>query len=363
MAGKTENNKGKGEMMNLLQGKAIRNIKGLLLCVSIAMLPAQHAFAVNVGHVEMKDVHVKGSNASEVISSFMGIVVKKGIEQARKKAADGDADAQNTLGEAYQQGQGVPQSHEEAVKWFTLAANQGHAAAQYHLSMYYKAGTGVPRDADKALALLRQSAEQNYVQAQIDLAVYFAKGKQKDTVKSLQWLQRAAANGSGRALNNLGYMYIWGKGLEKDEKKGFSLLQQAAQAGNDTGMVNLSICYDKGIGTKADPQKGLSWLTKAAKKGDPAAQYRLGIRQKNGLVWIKKSAEQGFSAAQFNLGMMYILGSQGAEKDARTGFYWLVRAQGSGSKQAEYTLNETAKWIGSELLKKKNKKQARKIVR
>ena len=47
------------------------------------------------------------------------------FEEVKKKAEQGDADSQYILGFMYNNGQGVPQDHAEAVKWFRLAAEQG----------------------------------------------------------------------------------------------------------------------------------------------------------------------------------------------------------------------------------------------
>ena len=58
----------------------------------------------------------------------------------------GDARAQYYLGAMYANGQGVPQDHAEASKWFRLAADQGDARAQYNLGAMYANGQGVPQD-------------------------------------------------------------------------------------------------------------------------------------------------------------------------------------------------------------------------
>jgi TPR repeat protein len=46
----------------------------------------------------------------------------------------------------YGNGQGVPQSYAEALKWFRKAANQGNAAAQFNLGLMYRMGQGVPQN-------------------------------------------------------------------------------------------------------------------------------------------------------------------------------------------------------------------------
>jgi TPR repeat protein len=46
----------------------------------------------------------------------------------------------------YDNGEGVLEDHKEAVKWYTLAAEQGLSAAQYTLGIMYGLGEGVIQD-------------------------------------------------------------------------------------------------------------------------------------------------------------------------------------------------------------------------
>jgi len=55
-------------------------------------------------------------------------------------AEAGDADAQNTLGNAHANGEGVLKDATEAVRWYGLAAEQGHVRAQYNLGNMYLDG-------------------------------------------------------------------------------------------------------------------------------------------------------------------------------------------------------------------------------
>ena len=61
-------------------------------------------------------------------------------------AAQGNAEAQNSLGELYAKGQGVPQDYAQARQWYEKAAAQGNALAQNNLAELYFAGLGVPQD-------------------------------------------------------------------------------------------------------------------------------------------------------------------------------------------------------------------------
>ena len=60
--------------------------------------------------------------------------------------AQGDADAQLTLGAYYDHGGGGTQDYAQAMKLYRLAADQGNANAQLDLGIMYMGGHGVPQD-------------------------------------------------------------------------------------------------------------------------------------------------------------------------------------------------------------------------
>lgn len=74
--------------------------------------------------------------------------------------------AQYNLGICYQHGRGVQKDELEAVRLFTLAANQGHAQAQCNLGVCYQHGRGVQKDYAEAANKYRLAAQQGHAQAQ-----------------------------------------------------------------------------------------------------------------------------------------------------------------------------------------------------
>jgi TPR repeat protein len=68
------------------------------------------------------------------------------VDSLKKRAAQGDAEAQNNLGVMYRKGQGVPQDYAEAAKWYRQPAAQGDAKAQLNLGIMYAKGRGVAHD-------------------------------------------------------------------------------------------------------------------------------------------------------------------------------------------------------------------------
>ena len=84
----------------------------------------------------------------------------------RPLADEENATAQNSLGEMYGFGRGVPLDYAEAVKWYRKAADQGNAAAQYNLGVAYAIGLGVWHDNAEALKWYRKAADQGNAEAQ-----------------------------------------------------------------------------------------------------------------------------------------------------------------------------------------------------
>jgi TPR repeat protein len=75
-------------------------------------------------------------------------------------AVAGEPRAQYDLGVLYDKGQGVPQSDQEAMRWYRLAADQGEPRAQYNLGLMYLNGQGVRADPVIAYYLISLSAAQ-----------------------------------------------------------------------------------------------------------------------------------------------------------------------------------------------------------
>jgi len=69
----------------------------------------------------------------------------------------GNPAAQNSLGNLYYLGLGVPTDLEQASNWYFQAASQGFGPAQINLGNLYSQGMGVPVDAMRAFAWYKMS--------------------------------------------------------------------------------------------------------------------------------------------------------------------------------------------------------------
>ena len=72
------------------------------------------------------------------------------LQEFKKAAEQGLAEAQHHLGQIYRLGDGVKEDNLQALKWYALAAEQGNSAAQTDLGYMYVKGHGVAANYSKA---------------------------------------------------------------------------------------------------------------------------------------------------------------------------------------------------------------------
>ena len=75
-----------------------------------------------------------------------------------ERAEEGDAEAQNYVGEIFEKGLGQEPDYGSAAAWYQRAAEQGYARAQINLGFLYEQGLGVERDPATALNWYRRAS-------------------------------------------------------------------------------------------------------------------------------------------------------------------------------------------------------------
>ena len=126
-------------------------------------------------------------------------------DQSLVRAAEqGNPIAQSNLGRMSRTGEGVPQNHAEAVRWYRLAAEQGHASGQNGLGFMYSNGRGVPENDVEAVRWYRLAAEQGLATAQYNLGDQYDRGEgvPEGIVLAYMWWNLAAAQGNESAQRN-----------------------------------------------------------------------------------------------------------------------------------------------------------------
>jgi len=293
--------------------------------------------------------------------------LKKAPRLLKKLAVSGHARSQDTLGSLYRQGLGVIQNDEQAVRWFTEAAEQRYPNSMMSLAESYMEGLGTKEDYVKARALLealldpgakfevrieeysvmrRAKARASYL-----LGVMYSNGfdVEVDMGRSIELFETAAHMGDQDATMYLAITYAEGKKVEKSidkAKEYFELLDlQSSDAlrrsfdpshivsGNITDAENLR---EYGEALNAEISQGiLEMQTQFAKKilysegEDFDAEFAAGL--------LKLAANGEYAEAQSELGVLYYRGS-GVEQDLEKAVSLVADAAAQGWVIAQYNL-------------------------
>jgi hypothetical protein len=72
------------------------------------------------------------------------------IQDIKSMAEQGDSESQYILAYCFQVGQTVAQDHDDAIRWYTIAAMQGHMPSQHNLGTMYMTGEGIEQNYEQA---------------------------------------------------------------------------------------------------------------------------------------------------------------------------------------------------------------------
>jgi TPR repeat protein len=117
----------------------------------------------------------------------------------------GDSAAQFELGNRYLNGTGVTQDNFEALRWFTLAAEQDNPNAQYNIAVMYLNGIGVVKDPQQAIHWFLRAANNGDSPSQFTLGVALFNGQlgvPQNTAEAYKWFTLAGAAGHQAAAAN-----------------------------------------------------------------------------------------------------------------------------------------------------------------
>jgi TPR repeat protein len=177
-------------------------------------------------------------------------------------------------------GRGVQKNQEQAVRWYTAAAEQGNSIAQYNLAILYGNGIVVAKNVNEAFRLYKLAAEQGDENAQYNLAICY-----RDAIGTL-----------------------------RDEKLATDWCTAAAKQGHALAQTNLAICYWEGQSVDKDFHQAIEWFYAAAAQGQPQALVNLGRayynsgRFEEAMATWQKGADQGFFTLKLCVIMCYLRG-------------------------------------------------------
>lgn len=200
------------------------------------------------------------------------------------KAENGNAEAQNDLGDLYRN-LSTSDSHTEkyhklaAEQYYKLAAEQGNKRALMSLALMYSKGDGVPKSLEKSFEYLKLAADQGDDCAQHFVARDFERGsgtvQSYDQAAHYYWL--AANQGNAEALFGLGNLYEKGLGVPQDYSQAESYYYYAAKQGNDKAIYALGYLYEMGMGVSQNWKIAEKLYKSAAQLGNNKAIVRGAI--------------------------------------------------------------------------------------
>jgi tetratricopeptide (TPR) repeat protein len=126
------------------------------------------------------------------------------------------------------------------MQWAHKAADAGNADAQDFVGFAYLRGAVVKRNTTLAIAYFKEAADES-AQAAFNLGqcYYGAQGTKQDCAQGLEWWEKAAAKGHGRAAAAAAMAFHAGEGIPRDSAKARKLAERAAELGNAGGLVFL----------------------------------------------------------------------------------------------------------------------------
>ncbi len=309
------------------------------------------------------------------------------FEETKKKAEQGDSDAQYRLAMMYGQGQNVGIDITRAIYWLTEAANQENPDAQFLFGFIYLTGDEVEKDYEKAFHWLSKAAEKGVFKAQLYLGAMYdlGSGVVQDLNMAKHWYREAAKRDADiecsiygaindlsgepnykerigfwlnkayenecelnfHSLQKLGESYFYGHGVPQNYSKALEFFGKVADNSNYVPLYFFfgEYYYNGLANVSKDLKKGIYGYLRAARYGYEKAETKLqeifgeksvfSLEGEKRIYWITKGAELEYAEFQYELGEI-----KRRKKEYEQALYWFFKAAGHGDSRAQYSLGE-----------------------
>ena len=189
------------------------------------------------------------------------------------KAAElGHPFAQLWLGHNYMLGTKSNIDAQKSAYWYKKAANQNIALAQYHTAICYNLGFGLTKNLNKTIYYMKKAAKNNFFDADVFLAESFKCDNKKYQLQ-IKKIQKKYKNNyltDPEIAFKFAKYSIDGYGIEKNENLAFKILNQKFLKNNIKAQLLLAQCYEKAQGTKININKAKQIYKRLCKKSELA---------------------------------------------------------------------------------------------
>jgi uncharacterized protein len=202
------------------------------------------------------------------------------------RAENGDPEAEWEVADRYADGckdkRGkviVRRSPARAARWIRQAAEHGSGPAQNNLGILLGNGNGVRKNVEEALSWLRKAFRAGDPCAGQNIAITHRENG--DLKAAVRWFRKAAEEGDGDALIQLGVHYYWGRGVRKNPRAALQCFRIATKAkniselGRDDAFFFLGIAHYEGRGVRASIPNATKFLKRANIDGDHVAAEKM----------------------------------------------------------------------------------------
>lgn len=159
---------------------------------------------------------------------------------------------------SFDQGIGTASNFAEAVKYFRMAAFQNMASAQHSLGRCLeKGGPDVEADIDEAVRWYTKAADLKFPAAQDSLGLRaFTLSSHLHDIKQIK----------ACILECSGLCYQEGIGVAVDKAKALKFYALSCEQRHSSAEYHMGICHRDGLGTPKNVAEAIKWLTKAAQQ-------------------------------------------------------------------------------------------------
>ena len=195
-----------------------------------------------------------------------------------KAATQGLALAQNLVGNMYIEGSAPGgKDPDKGMWWYIHAGQQKEPTSIYNIGTLFERGLGVVQDFNEAIQWFTRAADLGSVNAHSVLGLLHHRGLIPSThpSKAFHHYSQAAFQGHPLSLYNLGRCFQEGFGCVRDNQQAYHCFLAAADQEFDKAILALAICHEFGIGVDCDLQQAVHWYVKAAVMGLQEARLRL----------------------------------------------------------------------------------------
>lgn len=154
-------------------------------------------------------------------------------------------------------------------------ANSGDLSAQEYLGFAFRNGLGTPRDEGRALEWFQRAAAQGSTRAMNELGAIHT--TRRDLATAYDWYRRSAEAKDPQGMFRVGVMHHRGWHVKRDLDAAHRFIAAAAERGNMEAAQFLGMMYYMGDQVARDPQRAYVWLHVAAAREPRYARDRQAV--------------------------------------------------------------------------------------